>query len=131
VKAVQELSKKTEEVDELKKQVAELKQMVMDLKNGNTNSSTTSSHSPAYLEQCTPNPSYGPTIIRYHLPSKTTSAKVVIMDMKGAVIESIALNTSGDGQLAFNSSSLAAGTYAYSLWVGGRQVDSKQMMVGR
>ena len=83
----------------------------------------------AYLEQNAPNPFNGNTIIRYHLPQGAGSAKVVIMNMKGQLLKSIALNGQGNGQITLQAGTLPSGSYTYSLWIDGRQVDTKQMLV--
>lgn len=126
IASVQELKA---EKDELKMEVAQLKAMVLDLKNGipyhNKNISS------AHLEQNAPNPFNNSTIIRYHVPSNATSAKIIITDMKGAVITSIPLNTKGTGQVTLSTGTMAASTYTYSLWVDGQPADSKQLIVMR
>lgn len=137
VKAVQEMDaankKKDEKINRLEEELAELKHMVLELKGGtNTNSHKSAViHSSAYLEQNRPNPSAGSTLIRYYLPSDAKSAKIVIMDARGAVIKSVSLNNTGNGQVTLNGGFLAAGIYTYSLWVAGKQADSKQMVVTR
>jgi hypothetical protein len=121
----EELSKKTEEIDILKKEVEELKSMIVKygLMSNSYDLNTMS------LEQNTPNPFNTSTIIRYHLPESASSAKVVITDLSGKMIKSITLTSRGPGQLTFNSSTLNAGNYNYTLWVGGKQVDSKKMVI--
>jgi uncharacterized delta-60 repeat protein len=121
-------------VQEQQKEIQELKELVAKLSGGatpNNTNNTTIPLSNAYLEQNYPNPQTGNTLIRYHLPAATTNAKVVITDMKGQVIKSIDLNSRGDGQINLDAATLAAGTYNYSLWIGGKEVDTKRMVVGR
>ena len=84
VKAVQELSKENKE---LKDELAEIKAQIT----GNKNS-TSLSLSSAYLEQSAPNPSNGNAVIRYHVPTSVSSAKLVISDVKGSVIKQVTLN---------------------------------------
>ena len=83
----------------------------------------------AYLEQNKPNPHSGNTIIYYHLPQNTGTAKIVITNINGGVIKIMALTGKGDGQIIFNTGTLAAGSYTYSLWANGKQVDAKQMVI--
>ncbi|HZH66703.1 MAG TPA: FlgD immunoglobulin-like domain containing protein, partial [Flavisolibacter sp.] len=123
------------ELNELKetnqKQIDELKSIVTKLVNGqggNVNN-TTATVSGAYLEQSTPNPSRGSALIRYHLPQGTASAQITITNSKGQVLKTIALNSRGDGQVSLQGSSLPSGTYTYSLWIDGRQADTKQMVI--
>jgi hypothetical protein len=97
-----------------------------------TNNSTVSSSvnlSSAYLEQNTPNPSDGSTVIRYHVPFNGSSAKIVITDMRGSTIKTLAV--SGNGQISLHDNALAAGNYTYTLYVDGRQANSRQMIVAK
>lgn len=121
-------------IQEQQKQIEELKELVAKLSASatpNNSNNTTIRVSSAYLEQNFPNPNTGNTLIRYHLPAGTTNAKVVISNIKGQAIKSIDLNSRGDGQITLDLATLAAGTYNYSLWVGGKEVDSKRMVVLR
>jgi hypothetical protein len=85
----------------------------------------------AYLEQNSPNPYSNTTVIRYHVPVASGTARVVITDAKGALIKTISLSSRGNGQVSLSRGALAAGTYTYSLHVGGGKVDSKQMIITR
>jgi hypothetical protein len=128
VKAVQEQQK---QIEELKQQNKELKELVTKMLNGqgsNVNT-TTATITGAYLEQSTPNPSRGSALIRYHLPQGTTSAQVVVTNSKGQVLKIIALNSRGDGQITLDATTLTAGSYTYSLWIQGKQADTKQMVI--
>jgi hypothetical protein len=135
VKGMQELDEKTERINELEKknqqlevQMAELRKMVMELKSG---SSATVTYNAAYLEQNTPNPVSGSTMIRYHVPETATSARLVISNAKGQAIRTITIGNKSAGQVAFNSTSLAAGTYNYTLYVNGKQADTKRLIIAR
>jgi hypothetical protein len=112
----------------LKAEVAELRQMILELKNGRTGTLTSTS---AYLEQNTPNPVNGSTTIRYHVPETSTSARFTLTNAKGQVLKTINLSNRGTGQLNLNTNSLAAGTYNYTLYVNGRQADSKRLVIIR
>ncbi len=125
---IAELEKKAAEVDELKEQIAALRQMVLDLKNG-TNGTVT--YTSAYLEQSSPNPVRGTTIIRYQVPTSSASARLTITNSKGQMVKTISIINKGAGQVNFNTAMLAAGTYSYTLWVDGKQADTKQLVVLR
>jgi hypothetical protein len=83
------------------------------------------------LEQNAPNPFSKSTVIRYHLPFNAFAPYILITDLKGAVIKSIALTSNGSGQVTLNAGALAAGIYNYSIWIDRQQVDSKQVMITR
>jgi hypothetical protein len=135
VKAVQEMDvankKKDEKINKLEEELADLKQMVLDLKGGASINITSVNLSSAYLEQSVPNPSNGSAIIRYHVPASSRSAKVVIVDMKEIVVKTVDVSGKDSGQLNVDMALLATGTYTYTLYVDGRQVDSKQMIIAR
>lgn len=125
VKAVQE---QQNQIDEQQKQIAELKVLVTKLLNGQQSNIVNQNNvnvSGAYLEQNSPNPHSGSTLIRYHLPLSTQGAHLIITNIEGQVMKSVELNGRGDGQVNLNGELLAAGSYSYSLWVEGKQVDIK------
>jgi hypothetical protein len=112
----------------LKDRVAKLEELILELKNGRTGSGSVTS---AYLEQNTPNPVNGTTNIRYHVPETNTSARLTLTNAKGQVVKTMMLNNRGTGQLNLNTQGLAAGTYHYTLYVDGRQADSKRLVITR
>jgi hypothetical protein len=86
--------------------------------------------STAYLEQNAPNPFSNSTIIRYSVPQDAQSMKLLISDMSGVVVKTMLL-AKGKGQVIISNEALPAGTYVYSLWIDGNQVDQKKMIVNR
>jgi cell division septum initiation protein DivIVA len=119
IKAVQELNQKNEE---LERRIAELERMI---------SNKTSNNSRGYLQQNAPNPFSSNTTISYFVPDKASSAKMVITNMKGQTVKSISLDNRGAGQVTISSGTLPAGSYNYTLWLNGKKMDSKQMMLTR
>jgi hypothetical protein len=85
--------------------------------------------SSAYLEQNIPNPFNNNTIIRYHIPPNSISVKIVITDMRGDEKKSFAINSRDNNQVTLNANDLPSGTYIYTLWVDGKQVDSKRLVI--
>lgn len=86
----------------------------------------------AELGQNIPNPFSETTVIQYYLPVNTTKAIIRITDMSGSPVKDIQLESqSGANQIEFQTQSLAAGTYLYSLFVNGKFVSTKKMMVAR
>lgn len=141
VKAVQQLDTKTKEIDDLKKKNEELEEKNAKLEERlkrieqlvlkGEPSTITGTLSSAQLDQNAPNPFASTTLINYTIPENEGAGRIVISDMKGAVIRSFNLNGTGRGQLQLNKGSLAAGEYVYSLWLGERMVTSKRMTVVR
>jgi flagellar hook assembly protein FlgD len=115
-------------IQEQQKQIEELKQLVNKLANGQ---STYNLNGAGSLEQNAPNPVNGTTTIRYHVPENTTSARLTITNAKGQVVKTISLSNRGNGQVNVNKSMLAAGTYHYTLYVDGRQADTKRLIIAR
>ena len=85
----------------------------------------------ASLEQNIPNPFSHTTIINYLLPQQYTSAKIIIGDKSGKLLREINLSGSGKGSLKVDASTLANGAYNYSLYVDGRLITTKQMILSR
>jgi hypothetical protein len=136
IKGMQEISVENNELkkanEELKKDNNDLEARLQRLEAIVLNKYKTSADlSSASLEQNTPNPFNSATIIRYHLPQSAGSAKVVITDMSGKMIKSISLSSRGTGEVSLNGGTLAAGSYNYTLWVEGKQIDSKKMVISK
>ena len=86
----------------------------------------------AELRQNIPNPFSESTIIRYYLPDGSQNAIIRITDMEGSPAEDIRLgDQKGANQVEFQTQGLAAGTYLYSLFVDGKFVDTKKMVITR
>jgi hypothetical protein len=129
VKGMQELAFENKE---LKDELADLKERLLKLETlltskGNGTIPLTAAH----LEQNSPNPVKNNTIIRYHVPTEAASVKLTITNVKGQVIKEMSISNRGAGQVNLNASSLAAGTYNYSLWVNGQNVDTKRLIITR
>ena len=92
----------------------------------------TNSSEDAELGQNIPNPFSESTIIRYYLPDVTTNAIIRVTDMGGSPVKDLQLGaTRGANQVDFQTQGLAAGTYLYSLFVDGKFVDTKKMMIAK
>jgi len=142
VKAVQELSAKN---DQLQEQVNELTELVNKLLgNGSESSAMRSENSGASttglpelapdvhasLEQNIPNPFNHTTVIHYTLPETCTSAKILIANTGGHVIEQVPLSVSGGhDSVTIKGGLLQAGVYLYSLICDGKVVDTKRMVL--
>lgn len=83
------------------------------------------------LEQNQPNPFYEQTIIKYYLPSSARTATITITDIKGSPLKSVNLEEKGLGTVTINANELPIGTYIYTLFVDGKRVESRQMILVR
>jgi len=145
VKAVQELSKmndsKTATIDSLKAELADLRQLVLSIQakqnacsacTATTNKSvSTSIADNASLQQNIPNPFSKTTVINYNLPQHFSTAYISITDKNGRIIKQANSSGNGKGQLAVDASMLASGAYQYSLYVNGKLIDTKQMVLAK
>lgn len=148
VKAVQELSKlndvKDAVIDELKEkdvllqqEIDELKAMIIEGKSSSISSELSVPASPvggisgASLQQNIPNPFNHTTTINYALPRQYSSAKIVVTDKTGKILKEVNLSGSGRGSLTLDASILSSGAYNYSLYVDGRLIDAKVMILAK
>ena len=131
VKAVQELSA---ENDELKKRLEKIEALLAANTNTSAGAQATVLNSPlgagtSSLAQNIPNPFKNSTIINYQLPKQYSSAKMMITDKAGNILKEIDITGSGKGNIKIDASTLAAGTYQYTLIVDGKILNSKQMVI--
>jgi len=132
IKAVQELSKKNDEknekINDLQKQIDDLKAMIT----GNQSTARNTQQAVAagaMLQQNTPNPFANSTTIQYTLPATYSSAIIKVTNAKGEVVKQIKLTGSGNGNIQLDASSLASGTYQYSLYINEKLIGSRKMML--
>jgi len=83
----------------------------------------------ASLAQNIPNPFTNGTTINYTLPQQYSSAKIIITDKLGKKLKEINVSGRGNGSVKVAASALANGTYQYSLFVNGKLIDTKQMVL--
>jgi hypothetical protein len=135
VKAVQELSRMNDEKDtsmeEMKSEIANLKSEMEELKAMMVSSQSSTIISSASLQQNIPNPFNRTTTINYILPQTNSSAKIIVTDKSGKVLKEVALSAKGKGNVTVDASTLASGAYQYSLYVDGKLVDRKQMILSK
>ncbi len=126
-------------INELKKQNDLLQQQIDELKNSSSvqNSGTISGElktialTNAALEQNIPNPFTNATTIRYTLPATFTQARIVVVDKNGKAIKEVDISGSGKNTLQLDASLLTSGAYSYSLFINGKMIDTKQMILAR
>jgi hypothetical protein len=143
VKAVQELSKANDtrdaEIANLKNKLNQFKAMLSQCCTSHTTQSSSSestilNNEAASLQQNIPNPFNRTTTINYTLPQSRvggTSAQIMITDKSGKVLKQLRVEASGKGMVQVDASALAAGAYNYSLYVDGKLIESKQMVLSK
>ena len=147
VKAVQELSKmnddKDTKIENLQKQIDELKALMTKsvmsvrtpLESDQLSVSSTklsgSQVSSASLGQNMPNPFNHTTTINYSLPQQFANAQIIITDQMGKTIKAVNISGSGKGSLSVDASAMVSGNYNYSLYVTGKFIDAKQMILAK
>jgi hypothetical protein len=125
VKAMQEqeaaIEKQNAKIEELTQLVNKFSQ--------NTSSSGSVKLNNAYLGQNSPNPNSTSTRITYNIPTDFSRAELVVNNANGQKVKQVQLTKSG--LLDLDTSSLSAGTYFYTLFVNGKSIDTKKMIVNR
>jgi hypothetical protein len=81
------------------------------------------------LEQNVPNPYNASTYIKFYLPATATAGQLVITDMNGQTLRQYNIGNTGVGTQAITAGEFAQGAYTYTLYVDGKKVDSKQMII--
>ena len=83
----------------------------------------------AYLLQNIPNPFDRTTSIGYFVPYTNAKAHIVISTMAGQIVHNIELSNLGVGAISIDSGRMAAAVYLYTLYVDGKRIDTKRMIV--
>ena len=81
------------------------------------------------LLQNNPNPFSKETSIGYYLPTETRIASIMIFDMQGKLVKTLAVTNFGSASLTINANELSPGMFIYSLVADGKEVDSKRLIL--
>jgi hypothetical protein len=128
-KNIQELTQlKTELLSEIEALKASINACCVNLNKSEELNDSKSMDVPV-LEQNNPNPFMESTSINFYIPTHVKNASISIYNINGSELRSVNISSRGIGAITFNGGELAAGTYAYTLFVDGKQVDSKWMML--
>jgi hypothetical protein len=95
------------------------------------NSSNSGTADVASLQQNVPNPFNSTTYIQYYLPSTASAGTLVISDMNGQTLKQFSISSTGFGKQTIAPGQFAQGTYTYTLYVDGKRIDTKQMVLTR
>jgi hypothetical protein len=134
IKGMQEQQQSIEELKKInqqqQEQINQLKNLIETrLRAPDISSAKTTTINSVSLLQNVPNPYKNNTTIQYSLPAQFSSAQIIITDNAGTVLKQINVSGKGKGSVNVNTSSLAAGSYNYSLWVDGKLIGTKQMVL--
>ena len=80
------------------------------------------------LNQNTPNPFAETTVITYSIPVGFRQAQIVFTNNLGQVIKTADITKTGNGMVNVYANDLSSGLYTYTLYVDGKQIDSKKMI---
>ena len=84
----------------------------------------------ATLAQNTPNPFSERTTIRFTLPENAQQAYIYVFDMSGKMYKQIPVNSSMQS-VTIEGYELSAGMYIYSLVIGGKEVQTRRMILSK
>ena len=83
----------------------------------------------AYLLQNIPNPFNNTTSVGYFVPYTNAKAHIVISTMAGQIVHNMELSNLGVGAVSIDNSRMASALYLYTLYVDGKRIDTKRMIV--
>ena len=113
-----------DQIDALKTEIRELKEL---LKQSRLSVDLSSDSNEARLYQNVPNPARGETEIRYYLPKESGDASVSIYNLSGQLVKTVPLKEKGNGSI--HMTGLQGGSYLYQMSIGGKNIDSKKMLI--
>lgn len=83
----------------------------------------------AYLSQNVPNPFDNTTSVGYFIPLSYSKANIVVSTTTGQLLKNINITKFGEGAIEINKERMATALYYYTLYVDGKKVDTKRMIV--
>ena len=83
----------------------------------------------ARMEQNSPNPAKGSTVINCYIPSETVNAYIQIYNAMGGMVLKLPIGTKGQNEIHVDTYKLPNGIYIYSLVTDGRLIDTKRMII--
>lgn len=129
IRSIQELKA---ELDEVKGENDAMKARSTALEDNETTGigDATSIPAAASLAQNTPNPFSERTSIRFTLPENARNAYIYIFDMSGKMYKQIPVDCSMQS-VTIEGYELRAGMYIYSLVIGGKEVQTRRMILSK
>ena len=134
VKAVQELSdldkEKELKIELLEEKINRLEKILAE--SGNVTNAETTIQLKSELTQNNPNPFITSTKINCNVPAGAKSAKLMIFDMNGRQLRTIAISEKGNCSVQVNADELnGSGMYIYSLFVDNNEISTKRMILSK
>lgn len=87
-------------------------------------------HQKTALFQNEPNPATEITKIKFYLAELSRKVNIFITDINGRMVQQFELNDVSDNQeIVVNANELQAGMYFYTLFVNGKETDTKKMFI--
>ena len=83
----------------------------------------------AILQQNIPNPFNGTSVIGYYIPQSANNAEIVFSNNVGQIVDRIRITQKGEGEVEINASRYASGMYYYTLYLDGKKIATKKMIV--
>ena len=126
VKGMQQLSK---ENDSLKEKITQLEQSIAEIQSILKIKPSNVTLSGASVGQNNPNPFRGNTTISYNVPQGAGNAQIVVYDAAGKTLKQFNVSSMGRGTVNMDATMLPSGTYHYSLYIDGKIVDTRKMVL--
>ncbi len=79
--------------------------------------------------RCSPNPAQDEVSIHYLLPNNTTTGNIVIYNLLGSKMKTVAVSSDDTNVIYLDISTLPVGTYIYTLEVNGRVIARQKMAI--
>jgi len=81
------------------------------------------------LYQNIPNPFDNTTSIQYYIPFTYKTANIVVSATSGRIMENKNITKMGEGSITVNKARMQSAVYFYTLYVDGKRIDTKRMVV--
>ena len=130
IRSIQELKQELDEVKSKENDVIKARTIEYENDESTVVGTTTYSPSKATLAQNKPNPFSESTTIRFTLPENAPQAYIYVFNMSGNMLKQIPVE-SGMQSVTISGGEFPAGIYLYSLVVGGKEIDTKRMILSK
>jgi len=126
------IENKNAEMAQLKNEMAELRQQMNEIKQMVQTADRKSNSSTLGLNNATPNPASGLVAFSANVPADMNNAEIQLVNSNGQIVRTVVLSgKNGLLSSTLNTADLANGTYTYTLYVAGKQVESKQLLISK